>query len=484
MANSTRSLSQIISDAIAYITSVQPNLTTLVGSVTRDVVITSPAQEFASTYTELTRVSQIQSLTNPTVMTTRELDSLGANFSVPRNQGVASQTTVTFRVSGLQSIEPNINIPSGTVVTTQQTARASLVAFATTQAGTFISASSATYFNPLTGFYELILPVQAQAIGSNGNVAAGAINVLSSTIPRVFSVTNTVAATGGSDQESNTAYAARIQLKLAGNNLGTVNGIKSLVLANNNSLDVSVVGPNDAEMLRNEFGGSVDVYVLGSVQTAITDTRTFLLSGSRVFILSRQPAVVTPGSVVVKGSVLSVSTVFVEGIDYVLVADPTTLVGGSVRVQNGIKFLNTGTLPDDNTQITLDYSYNQLIESLQNTFSSESNHIVTADILVKQAVAATIGISVSISVVPGFNVGDTVNNASTAVSTRINTNKLGQSFNQSDIVAVIEDTLGVDSVDLNTLVITKNAVTVTTQKIAGAKNEYLTVSSITITVIP
>lgn len=483
MATPTRSLSQIINDAITYLGQVQSNLTTLIGSVTRDVVIASPAQEFAKVYTELTRVSQIQSLTNPTVMTVEELDSLGANYLVPRNQGVASQSTVTFRVSGLSSLEPNINISAGTVVTTQQTARASLVSFSTTQAGTFISASAANYFNPLTGFYELTLPVQAQAVGSIGNVNAGAINVLSTTIPRIFSVTNTIAATGGTDQESNTAYAARIQLKLSGNNLGTVNGIKSLVLANNNALDVSVVGPNDVEMLRNEFGGSVDIYVLGSLLTSTADTKTFLTSGPRTFVLLHQPAIVTTGSVVVSGTAGGVPKLFVENVDYQLITDPTTLVNDSTEIQNAVKFLDSGTLPDDNTQVVLAYTYNQLIETLQDTFNSEANHIVGADILVKEAHLADIQVSASISVIPGFNSADTLSLAQTAVTTLINTNKLGTSFNQSDVVGAIESTLGVDEVDLTSLVIKKNTVVVTTQKISIDKTEYASASIINLTPI-
>lgn len=478
-----RSISQIINDAVAFLAGVQPNLTTLIGSVTRDVVITSPATEFGNTYTEMDRISQIQSLTNPDVMTTEELDSLGANYDLPRNEGNQAQATATFRVSNLQSVESNINIPVGTVVSTQQTANTSLVSFITTQAGTFIAVQASIYFNPSTGFFELTLPVQAQSLGAQGNVFAGAINVLSSTIPRIFAVTNTVAATGGTDQESNEDYATRIQLKLAGNNLGTVNGIISTVLLNSNATEATVVGPNDPEMLRNEFGGSVDVYVRGNLSTATTDLRVFTTSGPRLFVLLHQPAVVSTGTVTVQGNAGGGPTIFIEGIDYELVTDPTTLVDGSDRIQNGIRFLDTGTLPDDNTQVTIDYTYNQLIETLQNTFDDAANHIVGADLLVKEAHQADIDISASISIISGFNSADTLNNAQTAVTNLLSNNELGVSFNQSDIVGALESTEGVDEVDLTSLVVNKNAVLVTTQKITINKTEYAVANTINLTVI-
>lgn len=479
----TRSVQDIVQDAVDYIHSVSPNITTLVGSVTRDVVIGSPAQEFGKVYTELNRISQIQSLDNPTVMTTAELDSLGANFSTPRNQGTPSQATLTFRVSNLQSTEPNIPIPSGSVATTQQTAITPLVSFVTTQSGTFISSLASTYFNPLTGFYELTLPVQAQTVGANGNVAAGAINVLSTTISRVFSVTNTVAATGGTDQESQTAYAARIKLRLAGNNLGTVNGILGIANQNASVLSVAVVGPNDPEMLRNEFGGSVDLYILGTINTQTTDTNTFSSSGTRSFTMAHQPAIVTTGTVTVSGIANGFAHIFVEGIDYQLVSDPTTLLDGSTRLHNGILFLNSGTLPDNNSQFTITYTYNQLIETLQNTFDDPSNHIVTSDILVKEAHEALIDVSASIAITPGFNGASTISAAQTALTAFLNVNKLGNSFSQSEVVAVIENTPGVAEVDLTSLVIKKNNVVVTTQVIPLAKTEFITVNTINLSII-
>lgn len=483
MATPTRTVDAIVQDAINFIQSRQPSITTLPGSVVNDVVISSPAQEFENVYTELTRVSQIMSLDNPDVMTTDELNSLGDNFGLIRNGGTIAQTFETFRVVGLQTTEPNINIPVGTVVTTQQTSTAPIVAFVTTQAGTFISAQAAAYYNSATGFYELTLPVHAQSVGASGNVSAGAVRVLSSGVSRIFAVINTVAATGGTDQESNDDYAARIKLKLAGNNLGTVDGIKSLALLNTGVRDVSVAGPNDVEMLRNEFGGSIDIYILGSFNVSATDTNNYTTAGPQTFILINQPATVTSGSLLVQGTAGGAPKVFVETVDYDLIQDLTTLFNGSIKLQNGMKFRSTGTKPDNGTQFTITYTYNQLIQTLQNTFSSDSNHIVASDVLVKQAQAAIVSVAASIAVISGFSTSDVVSSAQTAVTNFLVTNKLGETFSQSQIVAAIEDTPGVSEVDLTSLVITKNSVPITTQTVTIDKTQYVTVSSINLSAI-
>lgn len=482
MANTIRTVDQIVQDMINFIISRQPNIATQVGSVVNDVVVSAPSQEFENVYVELNRISQIQSLEFPNVMTSTELNSLGDNYGLTRNSGTQSQTNVTFRVVGLQASEPNIIIPIGSIVTTTQTPTSAIISFATTASGTFISSQAAQYFNPLTGFYELILPVQSQSIGISGNVNAGAINVLASAITRIFAVINTVAATGGTDQESNDSYATRIKLKLSGNNLGTPNGLESLALTNPQVASISIVGPNDPEMLRNEFGGSIDIYILGSNNVSTTDTFAFINTNSFSYTLFNQPATVTSGSVIVQGIVSGSPHVFIQGTDYSLFQDPTTLFNGSADLQNGIRFLASGTLPDNNTQFTVTYAYNQLIPTLQNIYNTPSNHIVGSDILVKEAIPTVITVSASIGIISGFNASSVISAASTALTNFLVTNTLGATFSQSQIVAVIENTPGVNEVDLTTLVITKDSLVVTSQIVTITKTQFIELTSVNLSV--
>ena len=122
-----------------------------------------------------------------------------------------------------------VTVPVGTVVSTIGSTSAPQVTFATTTPITFTPALAPNYFNPSTGLYEQTTSIIAQSVGASGNVAAGTITRLVSGVTGISSIINNKATTGGTDVESNTAFASRIQIKLSGNNVGTPNGIISLM---------------------------------------------------------------------------------------------------------------------------------------------------------------------------------------------------------------------------------------------------------------
>lgn len=478
-----RSVDQIIGDALAFLSANAPDVPTSIGTVSRDVSVDAPAQEFAKVYTELERISGLQSVQFANNQTSSELEGLASNWGLTREGGNFAQGTTTFRVSNLQTFEPNIVVVAGTVIQTKQTSTTNLVSFVTTQTITFISTQAAQYFNSLTGFYELTAPIEAQAVGTSSNVPAGAITILTSSITRINSIINTTSTTGGTDVESNSALANRIRLKLSGNNIGTSNGLRSLALADSRVTDLTTVGPDDSEMLRNEFGGSVDIYILGTDNVSASDVHTFTTGGPLKFVLNRQPAVTTSGSITVSGIVSTIPYVFVEGTDYNIVADPTTLLNSSVRVQHAIKFLISGTQPDNGTSFTIAYTYNKLIADLQTIYDDASTHILGSDILVKAANRAQIDVTASISILSGFTLADIISSVQTSLTTFLNSNQLGKSFNRSDLVGIMENVVGVDQVDLSSLTINKNGSPVTSQKITINKTEYSVANTLTISSI-
>ena len=93
-----RDLTTIINDAIAFIQGKRPNIATFVGTVTRDVVIESPAQEFNNVYTELARTQKLQSVDFPDDQTEEELDALASNYGLQRLGGKQATGTITFQV--------------------------------------------------------------------------------------------------------------------------------------------------------------------------------------------------------------------------------------------------------------------------------------------------------------------------------------------------------------------------------------------------
>lgn len=90
------------------------------------------------------------------------------------------------------------NVPAGTIVATVATEEEASVQFVTTEAVTIDSSGKAT------------AAIEAVEAGTVGNVPAGAIQVLVSTVSGVTAVTNAEATTGGTNEEDDESYRYRI----------------------------------------------------------------------------------------------------------------------------------------------------------------------------------------------------------------------------------------------------------------------------------
>lgn len=477
-----RSKTTIIDDAIAFIKSVVPNIATEIGSVVRDLVIESPAEEFDKANQEILRTQKLHSINFPDAMTTEELDSLAANYAILRSEGTPSIGTVTFQLQNFSTSSSDVNIPIGTVVSTIGSDTIPTASFVTTEALFFDHLLAPGYFNPSTGLYELTSSIQAEQIGVGGNVTAGTIVQPITNISGVFSIINTVATTGGEDIENNTDLAARVQIKLSGNSIGTENGILSLLNANANVTDSIVVTPNDVELIRDEFGGEVDVYVIGQNLETLPEITFYDAAGSQEFILLHQPA---KSIVSIEGLAGAAPYSFILGVDYNFVLDTTTLLNGSTRLENKVVFNIGGTNPDNGTNITITYTYNKLIETLQSQIDADDGHIVTSDILVKEADEVEVDITADVTLFPGNVSATEIANIQTALSEEINALGLGTNIDRSDIIASIESVESVDQVNVSTLILEKDGVPLlsTEQRLQVFKNEYPRINTITINIV-
>ena len=465
-----RTFSEIVQDMISFITTQIPGVSTLSGTVVRNAVIDAPANEMSLIYEEIDNTKKLRSLRYADEISVEDLNSIGANYSLTRLPGSFSSGIITFRVLNFTTSESDIVIPSGTLVQTESTIDLSAIIFQTTTTVTLLSASAGSYFNTDTGFYEISVPIQCLSEGMIGNVAPGSISILTTPIERIYSVFNSYSTVGGNDIETNTDFANRILERLRGNNVGTKAGLKSL--AQNFStavVDVSVVGPNDVEMIRNEYGGSVDVYILGDTLSTITETRVYTGTISD-FILFNQPIV---DVLSVSGTYLGGSYVFDRDVDYSVVIDSNSLLWGSVEAESKVVWLGV-KVPDIGTSFQIEYTYNKLISDLQNEYNLDEKNILGSDILVRKAVEKLVNISAQITLLSGFNSSDVITNCVAAVSTFVNSLRLGQRLNQSDIIGTIESVSGVDSVNISTLVPTSD--------ISAQKLEYIRINTIVITV--
>jgi len=614
------SFSQIVQSMITFLQDSRPDIATQTGSVVNDVVISTVANQLAaengtdpSVYSSLQYIQNLQAfVTNAATIVPADMDAIANNYGMVRLPGTQANGILTLRIRNYTTSSPIVIVPSGTTVSTLSTASAPAVSFSTTATITFSPSLAPSYYNPNSGFYEQTVGITCQTIGVVGNVGSNTITSLTGSGLGIDAITNTTATSGGTDVEDNVTFAARIQIKLSGNNVGTPNGIISLMETNPSVIQARLVGPDDPAMQRNQYGGSADVYIRGSIPITLTEAYTYTTSGSQSYVMLNQPAFAVG---LVTGVVASTPYTFVPGTDYNFILNPNSLYAGSVQsasyitfnvstaftiltvglpftvtsvdnaiqltistttglingdtvvqgsntttitsitppttitvgstvgwlggatpavdtsrqqfvvdsvsgmavgnvvrqgaysttitaidgLTNTITVLNTsgfgagsasflGTKPDNNTEVDVTYSYDSLIPVLQALLDNNSNHIVGADILVLEAIVASIDFTASIAIVPGFIPASVITNVQTALSTYIDGLGLGAVIILSELVSVMTEVPGVGEVDLDSLILqsTQSGNTTTIppgQQIAVGNQAYPVTNSLTISLI-
>jgi hypothetical protein len=342
--------SQIVQSMLSFLQISRPDINTNSGTVVNDVVVSTVANQLSaqngtdpSVYSNLQYVQNLQAfVVNAATILPADMDNIAANYGMTRNPGTQATGFITLRIRSYTTSSPIITVPSGTTVSTLSTSSAPAVSFATTATITFTPSSAPSYYNPVSGFYEQTVGIICQTIGTVGNVGANTIVSLVGPGLGIDAVTNTTATSGGTNIESNVQFAARIQIKLSGNNVGTPNGIISLMETNPNVIQALIVGPNNPNPpARNQYGGSVNVYIRGQIPvTILAESFTYSTTGSQQYILTNQPALSVG---LVTGIVGGVPYPFVANTDYQFVLNPNSLFAGSTEAASYINF-NVSTL--------------------------------------------------------------------------------------------------------------------------------------------
>lgn len=99
---------------------------------------------------------------------------------------------------------------------------------------------------------------------------------------------------------------------------------------------------------------------------------------------------------------------------------------------------------DHDENFEIEYVNNQIISDLQEEI--EVKRHITADVLVKQAIANRIDLEMTIVLDHGADQSQTDSNVRTAISQYMNSRPIGKEIHQSDIVQAIENTMGVNYV--------------------------------------
>ncbi len=474
MAN-IKTFKDIVNSMLRFLFTKRPNVDTSPGTFTRDVIVDAVASELELLYNDLNRTANAQS---PDLAAVTDIERLGKNFQLRRKGPIKATGTITFYSFTVPS--STVTIPRGTTLASKATTDGSSQQFVTTQATTLSSLN----FNADTGRYEVNAPIRAVVPGTDGNVAPGTISALLEPVSGVDGCYNFNAIINGTDFEPLAAFRQRLKTVLTGNNVGTTDGYYQTAIANTDVTDVKVASFNSgiAALRRNDVG-AVDIYIRGLISTqAAIETYTVPSSTPYEFIPSKQPLDLLASS----GFSLigSVTGALIEGTHYNIVQDQGKL-SGSVRGADKIVFVASKVSAGE--QIVITYSYNSLIESLQNYMEDDSRKVLGADLLVKAAKPRQIDVGCTIRVLAGYSQTNIISAVETAISAALGAYTIGEEVQQSDVLAVIANTTGVDDVTVPLDTFEENVNTGTLQQdtsgnIVIPADSYATSGTITVEV--
>jgi hypothetical protein len=428
-----KSLQSILSSMISYISGLYPKADTSEGSIISDIVIGAPSQEIYRMY------EQDQITSDNQALATANADGLtihGSNLTAPRKSALVSSGIETFfRYSAPAS---DITIPAGTIVTTSPGPGITQVQFRTISTVTMFAVMSSSYLNPSTGVYEIQSNIECITPGTIGVVGSQTIVSLINPVAGIDGCYNSSATYGGEDVEDTETYRQRLSKRWKGNSIGTDNGILSSVLSQTGVDDAIIVG--HGQSVRETYGG-VDVYVKGTVSSQYIDVfQIDINSPPQSFVFTKQPVIQNGVQSIIYGASGSVAPP-----SYSIIAD-TSQYAGSVLGQDKIQW--STPLPSILGTVYVTYSYNSLIESLQNIFRGTSSDILNTDLLVLQAAPLSIDITFDMKVTNGFDSLNVVFDVQDAIALFFNALSIGAQVQAADVLKAVLDTSGVDDVKL------------------------------------
>ena len=424
-----KSFSNIVQSMINFLKRLHPSVDTKTGTFTRDVVIDPPADALDNFYAELDVISKGQS---PDLASADDLVKLAENLQLERKAAVRATGTITF----YNRTGATATIPAGTLISSKPGAEVGAQQFVTLQT---VIISDPGSFNADSGQWESIAPMRALVGGSQANVDADAISVMITPIENVAGCFNENTITTGEDQETIFSLTRRVKSVLMGNNVGTKDGYYEQVMSDINVTDALIIEAGSEYATRATFG-AVDILMRGGVATQAIDEFIYH-TGSEYHIFTYQPVHLFT----VSGSFTAIGSAtgnLVEGTHYVIVKD-TSVYAGSVQGRD--RFYYIGGLTDGET-ITITYTYNSLITTLQAAVEGDSAKIVCADVLIKEAKVRLIDITATIELFAGYDVTDVTTRVETVVTNALNSYLIGQEVQQSDLIALIAAVEGVDDI--------------------------------------
>jgi len=423
------------------------------------------------------------------------LDNLVSNWNEERR---TAQKAKGFIKLYFRTNSP-VTLSSGLIFKTDNN-----VSFQTTNSFTAFT----PFYDSIEGLYYVECSIEAVLSGQSGNVEAGSIiNIVSST-SNLQKVVNLERTKFGKEIETDLQLIDRVRNSWKSRNTTVLSGFVRKLFNYPGVIDLSIVMAGDSEQKRNEKN-AVDIYIISEENPQLKED-TFNSVSARYaweriddeinyeIYPTNYDSTSTSSFKLLSQPVMSISEVsystspsgsysIITSPNYEYVADTTSGFAQSVKGHDYIR-INNSALPN-NTWVKVSYSYDRLFKDLQSLFLSYNNAIIGADLLFKKATSIDVNISAVVKLFSGFNTGDVQSVISSDLniffSGGIDSNgierlpfKLGQKVDKSDILNVIIDVEGVDSVDIDSFTITINDEEVL-QTYTPKINEYLSFGTIT-----
>jgi hypothetical protein len=361
----------------------------------------------------------------------------------------------------------DLTVPSGTLIESPTG-----VQFITTASAVVLQSQLASYYDPSLLAYSVAVPIEAILAGPGSNVSAGQLIYPVGTLPNGFSgVTNKYVIDNGHDTETDAEFVDRIKTTQAGTSLQTAMGMRALILNNTAVRSVFIADASSPYQIRNNGkGGVVDIYTIDSLPTLVTDNWD-IASSDQYF--KHQPVIDVVSVIGVYNDGIhpvELEHDFIEGTDYFFVKDTNPLTMNSVKAFDKITW--PGAIrPTGAYRVT--YAYNQALETIQALVTDDRYRPLMGDIvnsvLAREGTLVPLEISYQIVPLGGAYSPDAVKQQAAAnVMAFINGLGFGVSLSQSDIINVIENTPGVNSV---------NTVPVKFNRVGGVIAETITVKA-------
>ena len=442
------------------------------GSVLRDVMVDPQSVQIAAISEELDYISYLNTFVqNASNITEEDLNEIGATYGVTRGFGTQALGSITFRASTRPSENIQIGADDGSggiSVKTLITEGGNSYEFVTTE--TVYLTTSATY-NTLTGFYEVTAPIKAVTTGSEYNLGIGTIKVLVDGISNITGVYNYVPTTGGTDYQTNEEYAQSIKDAIIGSSKNIESGIDSVLKAVDGVQEIKTLHPNSAEE-PTSAGYSIS-YVKGIIESTISGYEFIYTATNDQYDLPKKPVLKIMS---VNAFVNGVQKTLENGTDYYLFHDTNSIYNNTIYSTDKITFLRTqnGT-PDPNTAVTVNYTYNSLIETCQNELDSVlTDYLILGNLLVASATPVIIDIGTNIKLKYNYNNESVKMDILNGISNYILSLKLGEDLSQDQLFTYIVTTFSeyINNVSFPFKIFYKNTEQVTKTELTFTYGEY------------